>query len=142
MFIKLTLYRLNITALFMLVWLSLTGCSSPNSLEKDKTVPAFITLVTQKTIIPENSNITLTLSESEKENDRGKVVAEYQITTKKSQKKYQLKIPLSPELFVSPRQLQISCRVEKEGVIVMMSKTLEPITTSSGILAPVMLLLD
>ncbi|CNJ23824.1 hypothetical protein HB991_15290 [Yersinia mollaretii] len=115
--------------LIVLVALILSGCTHLTELSKDqKTYYIQGNIQSLHGKIPENTTITLSVTQNKMAGEKEYAFREYIILTKTESRKIPFLLPLQNELSSLPNQLSVSVRVEKEGKLIMMSDKLTPLT--------------
>lgn len=82
--------------------------------------------------IPENSTVTLSLTQSKTPGEKENIFYEYSLVTQTENLTIPFRMQLPNRLSLLPQQTKISIRIEKEGEIIMMSDELTQIPHQPG----------
>lgn len=110
--------------LFLLFVFSLCGCNYISQQYRSLINHQLQGEIYAQSEIPENSLVTISLHSVDGLNLVENNISNYQITTEESSKIINFVIYLSDEIINSPKHLELSIRIEKDGELLMMSQNI------------------
>ncbi|MBS3050426.1 hypothetical protein [Enterobacter mori] len=123
------LFRLSLLPLFVL----LASCTQSNGVRgHDNGHIIEGVIVNQRTAIPENSLVTLSVSADKQKGEKAYTFHEYTLITSTEKHTIPFTLRLSNELSLFPLPLTITVRIEKDRELIMMSDIITTLPHQSG----------
>ncbi|WP_447858471.1 hypothetical protein [Enterobacter ludwigii] len=119
--------------LFLPFFILLASCTQSNSnrgYENGHSIDGVI--INQRSTIPENSLVTLSVSAEKQKGEKAYTLHEYTLITHTEKHIIPFTLQLSNELSLFPLPLTITVRIEKDRELIMMSDTITTLPHQSG----------